>query len=138
MFAVLERAPSVGARSKESISMQTATTFRDMPSSPALQAAALRWTARLEHVSDRIVACHVSIEKPHRHHLHGSEFQVNVTLTVPGGQIVANHSSPEAYVALANAFRAVRRQLVQHVDGQRHFVKGPAGGHYDGFVASKP
>ncbi len=118
--------------------MQVETTFRDMLPSPALRAAALRWAARLEQVSDRIVGCHVSIEKPHRHHLHGSGFQINVVLTVPGGQLAAsNQTHPDAYVALANAFRAARRQLLHHVDLQRHFVKGPVGGRYTGFVASK-
>jgi ribosome-associated translation inhibitor RaiA len=118
--------------------MQITTTFRDMLPSPALQAAVERWAARLEHVSDRIVGCHVSIEKPHRHHLHGSPFQINIVLTVPGANItVSNQTGADAYVAVANAFRATRRQLLDHVDLQRHFVKPPAGGHYTGFVANK-
>jgi len=119
--------------------MQVDTTFRDMVPSPALRAAALRWANRLEHVSARIVGCHVSIEKPHRHHLHGSPFQINVVLAVPGGQIAAsNQTNLDAYAALAEAFRAARRQLVEHVKLQRHFVKPPTGGRYAGFVASKP
>ncbi|HET7502437.1 MAG TPA: HPF/RaiA family ribosome-associated protein [Kofleriaceae bacterium] len=119
--------------------MQVATTFRDMVPSPALQAAAERWAARLEHVSARIVGCHVSVEKPHRHHLHGSPFQINIVLDVPGGQIaVTNQTHTDAYVALADAFRAARRQLLERTDLQRNFVKGPAGGHYTGFVANKP
>ncbi|HEU4734880.1 MAG TPA: HPF/RaiA family ribosome-associated protein [Kofleriaceae bacterium] len=119
--------------------MQVATTFRDMLPSPALEAAAKRWAARLEQLSGRIVGCHVSVEKPHRHHLHGSPFQINIQLAVPGGQIaVSNRTHPDAYVALADAFRAARRQLVHRTDQRRHFVKGPAGGHYTGFVASKP
>jgi ribosome-associated translation inhibitor RaiA len=118
--------------------MQVDTTFRDMVPSPALREAALRWATRLEHVSDRIVGCHVSIEKPHRHQLHGSPFQINVVLSVPGGRIaVSNQTNLDPYVALADAFRAARRQLVHHVDLRRHFVKGPAGGRYAGFVASK-
>ena len=118
--------------------MQTITTFRDMPRSPALQAAAERWVARLEQVSDRIVGCHVMIEKPHRHHLHGSPFQVNILLSVPGGNIaVTNQVSQDAYVALADAFRAARRKLLEHVDAQRGFVKAPAGGRQDGLLASK-
>ena len=118
--------------------MQPTTTFRDMPPSPALQAAAERWVARLEQVFDRIVGCHVSIEKPHRHHLHGSPFQVNIVLAVPGAQIaVSNQPNEDAYVALADAFRAARRQLLDHVDLQRGFVKAPAGGHYTGFVTNK-
>lgn len=118
--------------------MQITTTFRDMPPSPALQAAAERWAARLAHVFGRIVGCHVSIEKPHRHHLHGSPFQINIVLAVPGAHItVSNQTNEDAYVAVANAFRAARRQLLDHVNLQRHFVKGPTGGRYTGFVASK-
>jgi ribosome-associated translation inhibitor RaiA len=118
--------------------MQIITTFRDMPPSPSLQAAAERWVARLEQVSDRIVGCHVSIEKPHRHHLHGSPFQVHIVLSVPGAHIaVSNQPNLDAYVALADAFRAARRQLLDHADAQRGFVKPPAGGRYAAFVASK-
>ena len=118
--------------------MQITTTFRDMATSPALQAAVERWAARLDHVSHRITGCHVSIERPHRHQLHGSPFQVNIVLGVPGAQImVSNHTNADPYVAVANAFRAARRQLLEHIDLQRHFVKAPAGGRYTGFVASK-
>jgi len=109
--------------------MQLTTTFRDMSPSPALQAAVERWFARLQQVFNRIVGCHVSIEKPHRHHLHGqgSRFSIHVALSVPGGHIDAsNQSNEDAYVALSDAFRAARRQLVHHVDLQRHFVKAPA------------
>lgn len=109
--------------------MQITTTFRDMPPSPALLAMVERWAARLEHVSDRIVECRVSIEKPHRHHLHGSPFSINVALTVPGTHITgSNQTSLDAYVAVANAFRAARRQLIAHVDLQREFVQAPAAG----------
>jgi ribosome-associated translation inhibitor RaiA len=118
--------------------MKTITTFRDMPPSPSLQAAAERWVARLEQVSDRIVDCHISIEKPHHHRLHGTPFQVNIVLAVPGTQIaVTNQVNLDAYVALADAFRAARRQLLDHVNVQRDFVAPPAGGRYAGFVANK-
>ena len=118
--------------------MQTTTTFRDMPPSPSLQAAAERWVARLEAVFDRIVACHVLIEKPHRHHLHGSPYQVHIILTIPGANIaVSNQTNQDAYVALADAFRAARRQLLDHTSAQRGFVKGPAGSRHAGLLASK-
>ena len=118
--------------------MQITTTFRDMLPSAALQSAAERWGARLEQVYDRIVDCHVIIERPHRHHLHGSPFQVHIAITVPGTNLAVSHqSSKDAYVALADAFRAARRQLLDHVGQQRDFVKAPSGGRYTGFVASK-
>lgn len=106
--------------------MQLTTTFRDMPTSPALQAAIERWTARLAQVSQRIIGCHVAVEKPHRHHTHGSAFLIHIDLAVPGGHIaVSNKPDENPYVALADAFRAARRQLIQHLDLQRHFVKSP-------------
>jgi ribosome-associated translation inhibitor RaiA len=118
--------------------MKMTTMFRDMPSSPSLQAAAERWLTRLEQVCDRIVGCHVSIEKPHHHRLHGTPFQVNIVLVVPGAHIaVTNQLNEDAYVALADAFRAARRQLLDHIKIQRDFVTAPAGSSHAGFVASK-
>jgi len=105
--------------------MQIATTFRDMTPSPALQAAVERWAERLGQLSTRIVSCHVAVEKPHRHHTHGSGFRITLTLTVPGASIAASRDHLDPYVAVADAFRAARRQLVHHVDVQRHFVKPP-------------
>ena len=118
--------------------MQITTTFRDMPTSPSLQAAAERWVARLETVCDRIVSCHVTIEKPHRSHHSGTPFQVHLVLSVPGTNIaVSNQQNVDAYVALADAFRAARRRLLDHVALQRGFVRSPAGGSQAGLVASK-
>jgi ribosome-associated translation inhibitor RaiA len=118
--------------------MQITMTFRDMRPSPALQAAAERWVARLEQVFDRIAGCHVSIEKPHRHHLHGSLVLVNILLLVPGTHIaVSNQPNEDAYVALADAFRAARRKLLEYVDLHRDFVVPPAGGRYSGLVPDK-
>jgi ribosome-associated translation inhibitor RaiA len=119
--------------------MQISTTFRDMPPSASLQAAAERWISRLEAVHDRIVGCHVTIERPHRHHAHGSPFQIHIAIAVPGANLAVSHqTSKDAYVAVADAFRAARRQLLDHVAGQRDFVKPPAGVRYAGLIADKP
>lgn len=113
--------------------MQLTTTFRDMPPSPALQAAVERWAARLEQVSDRIVGCHVAIEKPHRHRLHGSPFVIHIALAVPGFHIaVSNQPSLDAYVALGDAFRAARRQLLDRGGTQRHFTRPSIADHQAG------
>jgi ribosomal subunit interface protein len=118
--------------------MQITTTFRDMDPSPALQAAAERWVARLEQVSDRIVSCHITVEQPHRHQHQGSAFSIHVVVSVPGAQIAASHqSSTDAYVALGDAFRAARRQLLEHMELQRGFVRAPAGSHQLGVHANK-
>lgn len=118
--------------------MQITTTFRGMSPSTGLQMAAERWVGRLEQVYDRIVGCHIIIERPHRHHTHGSPFQIHIAIAVPGTSLAVSHQTDkDAYVALADAFRAARRQLLDHVGHQRDFVKPPAGGHYQGFVADK-
>jgi len=107
--------------------MQLTTTFRDMDPSPALETAAQRWFTRLTHVSNRIVACHVSVEHPHKHQSHGSPFHINIVLTVPGAQLaVTNQAHEDAHVALADAFRAARRQLLEHTDAQQGFVRSQA------------
>ena len=118
--------------------MKITTTFRDMTPSPSLQAAAERWVGRLEQVYDRIVDCHIPIERPHRHHHHGAEFQIHIAIAVPGGNLAVSHqTSKDAYVALGDAFRAARRQLIDHIAQHRDFVAAPAGGRYGGFVATK-
>jgi ribosome-associated translation inhibitor RaiA len=117
--------------------MQITMTFRDMPPSPSLQAAAERWVARLETVCEGIASCHVTIEKPPRHN-HGTPFQVHAVLAVPGASIaVSNQQNVDAYVALADAFRAARRKLLDHVALQRGFARSPAGGSQAGLVANK-
>jgi ribosome-associated translation inhibitor RaiA len=97
-----------------------------------------RSAARLEQFYERITACHVAIEKPHRHHVHGSPFFIHIALIVPGTQIaVSNQHHEDPYVALSDAFRAARRQLVDHADLLRHYVKPPAGRPRGGLVADR-
>ena len=121
--------------------MQLTTTFRGMQPSPAVQAQVERSAARLEQFYDRIITCHVAIEKPHRHHLHGSAFFIHIALVVPGTHIaVSNQHHQDAYVALSDAFRAARRQLVDHADLLRHYVKPPTAGAstgYGGLIADR-
>lgn len=119
--------------------MQITTTFRDMPPSASLQAAAERWVSRLEQVCDRIVGCHVTIERPQRNHLHGAPFQVHISIAGPGANLAVSHqTSKDAYVAIGDAFRAARRQLLDRVAQQRGLV-GPAPGNgRERLVAGKP
>ena len=117
--------------------MKITTTFRDMPPSASLQAAAERWVRRLEQVYDRIVDCHVVIERPHRHHLNGSPFQIHIVTSVPGDRLAVSHqTNKDVYVALGDAFRAARRQLLDHIAQQRDFVKVPTV-RFGGLAASK-
>lgn len=102
----------------------TEITFHGIDHSDAVEASVERWVTRLDHVYDRITKCGVVIGQPHRSQRHGRAFQVSVILEVPGGEITVTHVAHEdIYVAIADAFRAARRQLHDHVDIQRGFVK---------------
>jgi ribosome-associated translation inhibitor RaiA len=95
-------------------------TFRDMTPSAAVEDAIERWADRLEHVYGRIQGCAVIVEQPHHHHRQGNRFRIHVDVTVPGGEIAVRGAEHEnAYVAIAEAFRAARRQLRDHARIQR-------------------
>jgi ribosome-associated translation inhibitor RaiA len=92
----------------------TEITFHELEQSDSVEASIQRWVARIEPLHGRIRSCHVFVEQPHRRHRNGREFEVHVRLDVPGLEIAAsrNHSE-DIYVAIADAFRAVRRQLLE-------------------------
>ena len=105
--------------------MQIDTTFREIESSPSIEAAVQRWADRLERIYDRIVRCHVTIERPHRHQRQQSEqFHVSLRLEVPGAELAnTHHTHRDIYVAIGDAFRTARRQLQDFIDMRRGFVK---------------
>lgn len=96
-----------------------------MESSPALEQFARRWAAKLDSVYDRIERCDVVIERPHQRQHQGQSIHVRVALAVPGPDIVVSHdravdgSHEDAYVAVRDAFRAARRQLVEQLRRER-------------------
>ncbi len=102
----------------------TEISFHGIEHSDSVESTVQRWVARLEHMYDRITKCAVTIGQPHKRHRHGSEFTVSVVIEVPGSEIATTHIRHEdIYVAVADAFRAARRQLADQVDVQRGFVK---------------
>ncbi|HTR50374.1 MAG TPA: HPF/RaiA family ribosome-associated protein [Kofleriaceae bacterium] len=103
-------------------------TFRGMSPSPSVEQAVHGWVARLEHSYGRIQSCAVVIELPHRHQRHGNAFHVHVDVRVPGREIAVSREPGrgahwDVYIAVADAFRAARRQLVDHARIRRGEVK---------------
>lgn len=104
-------------------------TFRHMEPSPALEARVRELALRLDRFSSHIMSCHVTIEAPHQHQHQGQIYEVRIDLTVPQGEIVVSrehrerHSHEDVYVALRDAFHAVRRQLEDHERQHRQDVK---------------
>jgi ribosomal subunit interface protein len=103
--------------------------FNNTDPSPAVEAAVRERVAKLEKFAADIVSCRVTIEAPHKHHKHGKLFHVSVDVRLPGGEVVANrdpsghHAHEDVFVALRDAFDAVRRQLQDYVRKRRGSVK---------------
>jgi ribosome-associated translation inhibitor RaiA len=58
----------------------------------------------------------VVVEAPHRQHKKGTLYHIRVDLTLPGEEIVVDrdpddHAHEDVYIAIRDAFEAVRRQL---------------------------
>lgn len=104
-------------------------TFRHMETSAGLEAKIRERVAELERFYDRITTCHVVVEAVQHSHHQGNLYRVGVELMVPGAELVANrapggHQAHEdAYVAVRDAFDAIRRQLEDHARRQRGDVK---------------
>lgn len=89
----------------------TEITFHGLDRSEAVEAVVQRWVERCQHVDGRIETCEVVLQQPHRHHLRGRPFHVSLRLVVPGKDVAACCEHADIYLAVADAFRAARRQL---------------------------
>ena len=105
-------------------------TFRGVPHSAALEEKIREKVDKVEQLYDRITACHVVIDAPHRHHRKGKSFNVRIDLSVPGQELTISRdrakgdSHADVYVALRDAFAAAARQLEDYSERQRERVHG--------------
>jgi len=104
-------------------------TFRDMPTSAAVEARVREHVEALELLHPRITGCHVVIEEHHRHHRQGRLYHVTVHLVIPGGEIVVkrdpaeHHAHEDVNVAVRDAFDAAARRLQDQLRRGRGVVK---------------
>jgi ribosome-associated translation inhibitor RaiA/cold shock CspA family protein len=111
---------------EKSMQIPVDITFKELEPTETLNRRIRGWVDKLERVYERITRCEVLVETPHRHHRQGREYHVRVRLTVPGGELVASHdpgpdgAHEDVYVALRDAFLAIRRQLEDHVRTRLH------------------
>ncbi|MCI0338796.1 MAG: HPF/RaiA family ribosome-associated protein [Acidobacteria bacterium] len=122
-------------------------TFRNMESSPAVEARIREEAEKFSEFYDHIMGCRVMVEIPHQHRHRGKRFHIRIDLTVPGGEIVVKHepslhdsiqqtetekrkkeqeiAAPhkEIYVAIRDAFKAARRRLQDYARKQSGAVK---------------
>lgn len=114
------------------------TTFLNMAPSDAIVARIQKEVDALEKYNDRITRCQVQVEAPAQHHHHGTPFHIRIEVHVPGKELVVAHAPntkamvaqteegrrrksqeidaahQDAYVAIRDSFRAMRRQLKDH------------------------
>lgn len=104
-------------------------SFRGMEHSDDVDELVRENVANLERFYDRIVACRVMVESPHRHKNHGQQYHVRIDLTVPGHEIVVsrdpskNDKHERVDVAVRDAFKTARRLLKQWLEKVRGDTK---------------
>ena len=88
-------------------------TLRDMQRSEALAARIRSDAAKLERLHPDIMSCRVVVEEADRHRHQGREFSVHVEVRVPGRDALVStqRHDTDVYVAVRDAFDAVRRQF---------------------------
>jgi ribosomal subunit interface protein len=86
--------------------------FRGLEPSAAVEAAAREKVAKLELFCKDLISCRVEIEQLDKHRQQGRPFLVRIDVTLPGHELTVNQQPNEdAYVALRDAFDAMRRQV---------------------------
>ncbi|HEX5082347.1 MAG TPA: HPF/RaiA family ribosome-associated protein [Blastocatellia bacterium] len=122
-------------------------TWREMAPSTAVGTKIREEAAKLEEFCDHITNCRVTIAIPRRYQNGEYQFHIRIDLTVPGGEIVANHeptlhsslrrtaseehskgqelsaSHKDVYVAIRDAFKTARRKLQAYSHRQKGSVK---------------
>lgn len=70
------------------MALQMQITFRRMNHSPLVERWIREEAEKLETFYNRIAACRVAVEVPHRHHQKGKRPHVRIDLRLPGKEIV--------------------------------------------------
>ena len=94
--------------------------FHNMDSSDAIEARVRERVKKLSRFFDRLVACRVAVEAPHKQHRKGNIHTVHIEMSVPGKDLVVSHAphhpkerykEPDLYTLLNEAFDIAERQL---------------------------
>jgi len=87
-------------------------TARNISLSGAQETVIREKAEKLNRFSDSIMACRVMVEAPHLHKKKGKLYNVRIDLTVPDRELVVKREENEdIYVAIRDAFDAMRRKL---------------------------
>ena len=112
--------------------------FRNLPRSEFIEKAVIAHINSLQDVSLDIIRCRVVVERPHHRHHQGDLYHIQVELTLPRKELVVkrgpalHHAHEDVYVAIRDAFDAMRRQLQDYMRLRRGDVK-----HHEEMPAGK-
>jgi ribosomal subunit interface protein len=108
-------------------------TLRDVARSDALEARIRESAAKLELFNPRITSCRVTIEQTAHHPQQGRQFSVHVDVRAPGHEEAVStlKHHEDVYVAVRDAFDAVRRRIEDAVREARGDVKAHSPGTPD-------
>jgi ribosome-associated translation inhibitor RaiA len=104
-------------------------TFRDLPSSAAVETQIRERAEHLEHLFGRVNSCRVIVEGRHRPQRAGKVFHLRVELAMPGKMVAVGngttqyHAHDDVFVAVRAAFDAAQRQLDHHAQRRRDITK---------------
>jgi ribosomal subunit interface protein len=99
-------------------------TVRNVSVSEAVKDDIRNKAAKLDHFSDNIIGCRVTVDSPHRHQHHGVLYNVQIDLAVRGAELmVKRQPNEDIYVAIRDAFDAVHQRLEDYERQLRGEVK---------------
>ncbi len=104
--------------------------FTNVSHSDAIEDNIHHHANKLAHYSDQIMACHVVVGTNPRHNK-GNIYHVYIELVIPNNTFVVNRDPPEdhahedVYVAIRDAFDAIKRQLLDSIEKHRSRIKHP-------------
>ncbi len=100
--------------------------FRNMESSPALEASVRGQVKKLEKIYQHIIGCSVTIELQNHTHHTGDIPDVRIDIQVPGRDLVVNHRhsrGSDALTSIHHAFEAAAFQLREYKARKKGHIK---------------
>ena len=91
--------------------------FHNIDQSTSISDAVNKRISKLQRFCDRILACRVVLDSPHKYHHKGKVYSVGLEIHTPSKEVRVNqeqhdnHAHENLYVAIRDAFNAAERQL---------------------------
>jgi cold shock CspA family protein/ribosome-associated translation inhibitor RaiA len=107
-------------------------TYRGIEKTDEIEALIREKAAKLDRIHPGIISCRVAVEREQEHQRSGSPYRVRVAMRIPPGKELVGRIEPgdgeisdRLQTLVAEAFEAVRRQLIKVKDLQQGKVKAP-------------